>query len=429
MNKEQIIETLNEWNFWNKSSLKSIPREFYIEKLDRLSKSGQVIVLTGARRTGKSTLMRQFILRKMEAGEDKSNFLYVNFEEPRFISELNLDFLQKIYEAYLEVVQPSSKPHILLDEVQLVPGWEKFVRSLHETERATFLVSGSSAKLLSKEFATVLTGRHLDLEVYPLSFTEFLRFRNIVIHSWKERLAHQLEIKRALREYLEYGGFPLVALSEEKKALLTNYFEDIINKDIVERYKVKKSEKVKSLAKFYLSNVGGLASYRKIKEFLGISLDSVERFSEYLKSAYMIFLVSKFSYSFREQEINPRKIYCLDNGLKNLVGFKFSQDLGHAYENVVFMELIRRGKEVFYWKGNRECDFIIKEGNAVSAALQVCVNAEKREKEGLLEALREFKLKEGIIVTEDRDEEIVEDKKKIRFIPLWKWLLKENEAR
>src|SRR3989338_6889641 len=168
ISKELIVEILEDWNFWKKEPDTGILRESYVKKLEQFSQTDQVVVVTGVRRAGKSTILKQYISNKIKKGEERRNFLYVNLEEPKFRSELSLEFLQTIYEAYLEILNPSSKPSLFLDEVQLIPGWEKFVRGLHEKNKATIFVSGSSAKLLSKEFATVLTGRHVDLKIYPL---------------------------------------------------------------------------------------------------------------------------------------------------------------------------------------------------------------------------------------------------------------------
>src|SRR3989338_3660272 len=430
INKELIIEILEDWNFWKKEPDTGILRESYVKKLEQFSQTEQVVVITGVRRAGKSTILKQYIHNKIKNVEERKSFLYVNLEEPKFRSELSLEFLQRIYEAYLELLDPASKPFLFFDEVQLIPGWETFVRGLHEKNKARIFVSGSSAKLLSKEFATVLTGRHIDIKVYPLTFPEFLEFKRLIIKDKLDIVSQKQKIKQLLKEYLEYGGFPLVALKEEKKEILTNYFEDIIAKDVAERHRIKKVEKLRGLAQFYLANVSSLASFRKIKEFLGLSLDSVERFSFYLEEAYLLFLKTKFAYSLKEQEINPRKIYCIDNGLKNLVSFRFSENLGNSYENAVFFNLLVQGKEIFYWKGKQECDFIIKQGEKITGAIQVCFNFgrenEGRELSGLLEALNKFKLREGMIITADLEEMRVINKKKVRFTPLWKWLLERS---
>ena len=427
ISKELIVEILEDWNFWKKEPDTGILRESYVKKLEQFSQTDQVVVVTGVRRAGKSTILKQYISNKIKKGEERKNFLYVNLEEPKFRSELSLEFLQRIYEAYLELLDPVSKPFLFFDEVQLIPGWETFVRGLHEKNKARIFVSGSSAKLLSKEFATVLTGRHIDIAVYPLTFPEFLEFKKLIIRNKLDIVSQKPKIKQLLKEYLEYGGFPLVALKEEKKEILTNYFEDILAKDVAERHRIKKVEKLRGLAQFYLTNVSSLASFRKIKEFLGLSLDSVERFSLYLEEAYLLFLKTKFAYSLKEQEINPRKIYCIDNGLKNLVSFRFSENLGNSYENAVFFNLLVQGKEIFYWKGRQECDFLIKQGNKLTCAIQVCYDIkrenEERELLGLLETLGKFKLNEGIVITSDLEEIRKINHKKITFIPLWKWLL------
>ncbi len=427
LSKELIIEILEDWNFWKKEPATGILRKSYVKKLEKFIQTEQVVVVTGVRRAGKSTILKQYIHSQIRKGEERKNFLYVNLEEPKFRSELSLEFLQRIYEAYLELLNPAPKPFLFFDEVQLIPGWETFVRGLHEKNKASIFVSGSSAKLLSKEFATVLTGRHIDIKVYPLTFLEFLEFKKLTIKDKLDVVSQKLKIKQLLKEYLEYGGFPLVALKEEKKEILTNYFEDILSKDVAERHRIKKVEKLRGLAQFYLANVSSLASFRKIKEFLGLSLDSVERFSFYLEEAYLLFLKTKFAYSLKEQEINPRKIYCIDNGLKNLVSFKLSENFGSSYENAVFLQLLVQEKEIFYWKGKRECDFLIKQGTKIINAMQVCCDFnkgnEERELSGLLETLSEFKLKEGIIITADLEETRKINHKIVRFIPLWKWLL------
>ncbi len=179
MEKERIIEILDEWNFWSRTPDCGIPRGGYLQIFDNLRKTKQIIFITGVRRSGKSTLMKQYIKKMIEEGDDKRNFLYINFEEPKFIDELSLQFLNDAFEAYLEVVQPTSTPNLFLDEIQHIKGWERFVRAMHEKGSANIFVSGSSAKLLSKELGTVLTGRHVDILVYPLAFKEFLEFNNV----------------------------------------------------------------------------------------------------------------------------------------------------------------------------------------------------------------------------------------------------------
>ena len=426
MNNEIIIEVLNGWNFWKKKQETGINREIYLGAMDRLAQTGQIVAITGVRRSGKSTLLKQFIKKKISAGADKASFLYINFEEPKFSGLLTMDFLQQIYEAYLEIVKPKEKPWIFLDEVQNVPKWERFARGLHEKKEAHIFISGSTAKLLGRELGTLLTGRWVELKTHPLSFREFLMFRQLEIDSGLDMLAQKIRIKQLLREYLEFGGFPLVALSEEKEEILRRYFDDIVQRDVAMRYNVRKTEKLKALAKYYLTNFSSPISYRRIAKFTDLSLDSVERFSAYLREACLVFFVPKFSYSLKEQEVNPRVVYGVDAGLINITGFRFSDNFGKLYENTVFLSLVGRGKEVYYYKNKGECDFLIKSGQKITQAIQVSYQVKEnkeREINGLLEAMDAFKLKEGLIVTENTESEEKIKGKKIIFKPLWKWLL------
>jgi hypothetical protein len=426
MNNEQIIEILSEWNFWKNDQDVGVYRETYLDKLNKLIQTEQIVAIIGVRRSGKSTLMKQFIKKQIDLGRSRESFLYVNFEEPKFTDMLSLDSLQQIYNAYTEILKPKNIPYLLLDEIHNIPRWEKFVRGLHEKKEANIIVSGSTSKLLSKELGTLLTGRWLELKTYPLNFQEFLQFKQLKIKNKLDILSQKVKIKQLLREYLEFGGFPLVSLKEEKEEILRRYFDDIITRDIAERHKIRRVDKLKTLAKYYLTNSSSLISYRKISKFMNLSLDSVERFSNYMEDANLVFLVPKFSYSLKEQEVNPRKVYSIDSGLINVISFRFSDNIGKLYENIVFLSLVRGDREIYYYKNKNECDFIIKKGKKIIQAIQVSYQIkENREREikGLLEAIQAFKLKEGIIITEDKEGEEKIKGKKIKFIPLWKWLL------
>jgi len=430
MEKEKILEILENWNFWKQKQNTGIKRKEYLEKMEKFSKTGQIVSVIGVRRSGKSTLMLQFIEKLFQKGLKPKNTLYVNFEDPRFLGEFSLELLNSIYETYLEYLKPNKKPYIFLDEVQNVPCWEKFVRSLHERKLAYIFVSGSTSKLLSSEFGTVLTGRHLPIEIFPLSFQEFLNFKGIKVQNKIDLVHEKIKIKRMLNEYLKFGGFPQVVLSQEKKEILSAYFNDILTRDVIEKYKIKRMNEIKTLAKYYLTNISSLISFRAVQKFLKIPLYTIERFSEYLCSPYLIFFVKKFAYSLKEQQVNPRKVFSIDVGLRNIVSFNFSQDLGKIYENVVFLEFLKKKKEIYYWKDKKECDFLIKE-KGKKIAYQVCTKIEdagvkQREVAGLFEAMEKFNLKEGVIITQDYEKEEKVEGRKIKYIPLWKWLIKDN---
>ena len=438
MDKNEIIKIFGDWNFWDKDLKSGINRPYYLNKIKNFHESSHIIVITGARRSGKSFIMRQTAKTLIKGGIRKNNILIVNFEDPRFV-ELNTEILQQLYDVYLEFLNPQEKPYLFLDEIQEVKDWEKWVRTTHELDKAKIIISGSNAKLLSRELSTLLTGRHLDLVIFPLSFKEFLRFRNVDLSKRFEIVNKEIEIKRLLREYIEFGSFPEVVLGGEKKQILLNYFEDILNKDIVRRFKIRKSKELVSLAKFYLSNISSLITFSSLERTLNISVDTVEKFSRYLEDTFILFFLKRFSYKFREQEKSPRKVYAIDVGLANTVGFRFSQIMGRLAENLVFLELKRKeilgsDLEIYYWKdvNHREVDFLIKENLKVKQLIQVCweVNrpeTKNREIRALLKAMKEFNLEEGLIITDDYEAEENIKGKKINYIPLWKWYLKEDK--
>jgi len=434
MEKTEIIEILNDWNFWDKGHDVGISRPRYLKRIKELIKTGQILTITGIRRSGKSTIMLQYIKQLIDNRIDSRNILYVNFEDLRF-RDLDLESLNRIYEVYLEYMQPSSKPYIFLDEVHKIKNWEKFARTMHELKKASIFVSGSNVKLLFGKFASVLTGRHLDLYVFPLDFKEFLLFKEILIKDDLDIIFKRYKIKSLLNEYIKDGGLPLVCLKEQKKEILQTYFEDIINKDIIENHPVDYVSKLKSLAKFYLTNVGRRISFNKISKFIGLSLDTVERYSYYLEESYMIYFIKKFSYSLKEQEKTMAVVYSMDNGIRNILGFTFSKDSGWLYQNTVANQLIMKYNKgnIFYWMNNlkEEVDFVIKQGTKVKQLIQVCynledINTKEREIKSLIKASKELKCNNLLIITQDKEGEEKIKGKKIRFMPLWKWLLQDK---
>ena len=255
MNKEKIIEILTDWNFWQRDIDIGIIREKYLDEILKFIKSGKIISIVGIRRSGKSTLIKQIAKELIKKSIPKTDILIVNFEEPQF-SDIDVNSLIQIYQSYLEIISPQEKPYIFLDEIQNVQKWERFVRSINEKKEAYIVISGSSSKLLSEELATVLTGRQLYFEIFPLSFEEFLSFRNIKINKENKKrdiILNALKIKKLFREYMNFGGFPEVVVSNDKdfkRRVLISYYEDIINRDIVQRFKVKKIDQIKASLNF-----------------------------------------------------------------------------------------------------------------------------------------------------------------------------------
>lgn len=437
MKKEELLEILEDWNFWNKDLDVGKERNLYVKKCLDFLKTNVIIDIIGIRRAGKSYAMRQVIKKLIEKKINRKNILMINFEDRRF-TDFYPKLIDEIYETYLEFLKPDKQKFVFLDEVHNLPNWEKWARTMHELGKAKIVVSGSSSKLLSGELATLLTGRHLDIFMFPLSFKEFLDFKGLNVKDKLELLRNKIKIKGFLGEYLGFGGFPEAILSKDKKQLLLTLFEDIITKDIEKRYDVKEKTKLRALAKFYLTNISNTITFNSLKNYLNTTTKTIEKFSSYLEEANMLFFTKRFSYKFKEQEKSPRKIYAMDVGLANAIGFKFSSNIGRIAENIVAIELRRKEKselnlEVYYWKNpqHEEVDFAIKEGLKMKKLIQVCWNineykTKEREVRSLLKASKEVKCNNLFIITEDYESKEEIGGKKILFMPLWKWLLNQD---
>jgi len=417
-----IIEALSDWNPWRKELNTGFERKGYMEKLGSLHRSGQIITITGVRRSGKSTLMRQY-MKKIAAKHGADKILYVNFEEPLF-SGATFDTLSLIYSAYREIVNPSGRVFLFLDEIQKVNGWEKFVRPLHEKGEADIFVSGSTSNLIGADYGTLLTGRHLDMNVFPMSFAELLELNGI--NGRKEALMEHYKTVNILREYLQWGGFPKAVLAkEQRKEILSAYLEDILARDIIDKYKVRESTKLRAAAMYYLSNYASIHSFNSMARFLKISPDTADRFSGYLAESQLLIFTKKFAYSLKEQTVNPRKVYCIDNGIREATAFRFSEDSGKAMENMVAVHLLRSGKKIFYWKQNKtghEVDFIVKEGHEITEAIQVTQGNDPREERGLRAAEKELNPKKLTAITMEETKTAYDNQ------ILWKWLLENGSG-
>jgi len=413
----KILEILNEWKkLWKK---KILEREISEKIINATKSTKEIIDIIGVRRSGKSSLLG-LIIQKLKLNDEL--VLYINFEEPAFLNYYNLELLEQILEIYKTNINPTKKPYIFLDEIQLITGWEKWVRKLRDLETAHIFVSGSSSKLLSREFGTTLTGRHISFTIFPLNFKEYITFKGENLpKNISELIEKKIIFKKLLNSYLIEGGFPEVIITNNKD-LLKNYFEDIIYKDIVLRHQIRDVKSLRNLANFCLTNISNLITYNSLKNNFKISLDSTRDYLYYMEEAFLIFQIPKFSYSLKEQEINPKKIYCIDNGLRNAVSFKFSKDEGKLAENLVFIELKRRNKDIYYWKDKNEVDIVLKNKNQKITAINISYTdeIEEREIKGLLEFQKNFKnIEELILITKNLEKK----ENNIKFIPLWKWLL------
>ena len=380
-------------------------------------KDNRVIILTGIRRCGKSTILMQLM-------KNKENYCYVNFEDERFLDFKAQDF-EKLNEILIEIYG-NSKVYFF-DEIQNIEKFETFVRRLQD-EGKKVIITGSNASLLSKEFGTRLTGRYKPFEIFPFSFSEFLIYRNIELDKdWSYKTEDRVKIKKLFNEYLSLGGFPEYLKTKDKE-YIKNIFDNILYKDVIARYSIKKQRIIKELINILVTNISSTFTYNSIKNNLHLANSiTVKEYISYLANSYFLFECPKFDFSLKKSLNSPKKIYIIDTAFNQIVGFNFSPNTGKNLENVIFIELKRRKKEIYYFAEKNECDFVIKNENKITQSIQVCynLNKENREREiiGLLEAMNKFKLKEGIIITSDQEEEFEKEGKKIKVIPAWKWVL------
>ena len=425
------INKLTDWNPWWEEKiliekLVGKPRPRYSLLIDSI-RVKEVTIITGVRRSGKSTIMYQMIKRLFDKGVRPEQILFVNLEDKK----LTKDSLDDIYECYRENINSENKAYIFLDEVHRKENWESWVRKKYDLkEDIKFVISGSCSYLLRKEYSTLLTGRNITFDVLPLSFEEFLLFKNIDVEKVKKGIILQktkIKILQSLNEFIIMGGFPEIFFKEKefKLKVLGQYFDDIIYKDIVDRYNLN-SQKTKDFALYLMTNFTGDISLRNLRNSLNLSYDTIKEYISCFKEAFLFFTIDYFSYSLKEQKTRPSKIYCIDNGLRNAVSFKFSKDEGKLAENLVFLELRKRGKDVYYWKSEKqkEVDFAVKnkDGSLTAVNVSYADDINERETDALLEFKHKFKKSRRLFVI---TKEYEAKKRGIRFIPLWKWLLQE----
>ena len=403
MLKETLKNIVVSQQEWLSPSDKEIPRE----NLNWFSSlPPYAYIVTGVRRSGKSTLLRQ-IMRN----HDSKN--YFNFEDTRAVGfEIN-DFLI-LEEVFMEI--SGNDNLFFFDEIQNVQEWERYARNAVERKK-TIVITGSNSTMLSIELGTKLTGRHLDFEVFPFSWNEFVNYFNLS------------GSPDDFKNYLTQGGFPEY-LEHGKKEIFSTLTSDILIRDIFARHNLRNHDSYKKIVQYLLSNTGKETSFNNLKKIFEIgSANTVMDFINYLIDAYLFFLIPRFDHSLKVQARNPKKIYAIDQGLVNFTSLSGSPDLGRLFENSVFLHLRRKRKEIWYFKEKKECDFIIRDENNVVLPIQVTwqlgIQNEKRETDGLLEAMNKFNCNEGLIITFDQEDQIKKENKTIRLIPGWKWMKEE----
>ena len=431
-----------------KDLLKSIIRSFQTEPLpqdiikrdmDLPVDSGAVISVIGSRRAGKTYLILETIQQLLGRGVPKENIIYINFEDERLI-DLKVGDLDTILQAYRELYPdtPLSETYIFFDEIQNVDGWEKFVRRIHDSITKRVYITGSNSKMLSTEIATELRGRTLPYEVFPLSFREYLRFRDIP-QDQNDLYSPSVHAKvmNALEEYLLYGGFPEVITRERllKIKTLQEYLNVMITNDLVKRYEIKSLKSIQFFVRQVLNSNTKEFSVNKIYNSfksvqLPIAKSALYDYLEYAQTIYLAFVLNKYVYSDRLKEQTSKKIYAIDSGLYNAVNTSVLDDRAKLLENAIFLQIYRNTKEVSFYKDEySECDFIICEQSKPKKAIQVCYSLEsdetrKREVRGLVRACKALRLTEGTIVTYQTSEAAtVEDGVQVQIVPAAEYLL------
>jgi len=391
-------------------------------KFKQIKNLPNIVILSGVRRCGKSTLLQQIRAVNIE------NDYYLNFDDERLLHFTKDDF-QQLHETFIELF--GVQKTFYFDEIQNIKYWEFFIRRLHN-EGYKVYITGSNANLLSKELGTHLTGRHIQMELYPFSFKEYLDFKLIKI---TENDFYTTEGRALLRkqfeDYLFLGGFPEY-LENNSIAYLKSLYDSILYRDILVRNSILNEYEIRELGYFITSNIAKPISYNSLKSIINVKhINTVKNYLKYFEDTYLVFLLTKFDYSVKKQLKNPKKLYFIDNALAKSVSFRFSEDRGRFLENTVFLELKRKNYELYYHNNKFECDFVIREKAIITQAIQVTQSltdekTKKREINGLLDALTEYNLKEGIILTENEETKIEINEKIISVMPIWKWLLIEN---
>jgi len=416
MNKERIREIMLDQKDVFNSSKDLIQRDI---DLDKFISSSQVVIVTGIRRCGKSSLM--FLIKEKMQLKD-SGFCYFNFDDERVITDTLL--LENIYKLHLEIY--GCDPVFFLDEIQNIEGWEKFVNRMYEQGLKVF-VTGSNARLLSSEISTSLTGRNRVIELFPFSFSEYLRYFGRTYKPAMLTPRSEALLIKDFGQYLTTGGFPLV-VKENDTELINGYFQDILYRDIISRFRLTQVDEIRQIGIYLASNTGKLFSYSTLQEISGVkSLSTIKDYLWYYEQSFLFLFLKKFDFSIRKQIMTSRKAYTIDPGFSNRIGFSFSANAGRILENVVFIELKRRGSEIFYHSGKRECDFLIRVGLEITEAIQVVyeLNSDSCEREyaGLKEAMDTYKLEEGLLLVHRNENTGKPLPENVKVCPVWQWLL------
>lgn len=398
-------------------SSKSFVKRYASVQKDQTGNLAEII--SGVRRCGKSTLLTE--IRSMQNHQD----YYINFDDERLIT-FSIEDFQLLTEVFTDLYGKQSIYYF--DEIQNIDGWERYVRRLQD-EGNKIYITGSNARMLSRELGTHLTGRYIRRELFPFSFTDFLRLKDVQVPVLNE--LHGTEIKSRIRilfqQYFEAGGFPVYLLNRNRD-YLRDLYEGIVFRDILVRHKITREREIRELLYFIAGNIAKEATQNSLARIVGIkNSTTIKDYLGFFEDSFLVFTLFRYDDSIKRQLLAPRKLYFIDNALASVVSFRSGSDRGRMLENLVFIELKRRNAEIYYFRGKYECDFVIKQDFKIQI-IQVCADldqAETRNREisGLMEAMIFFDLRHGWIITENDEDHFEKDGRAVEIIPVWKWLL------
>ncbi len=428
-----LEETCVSWNPWwadpaGITRLAGIPRQ-NVPALIAIFKLPHIKDIIGVRRSGKTTILYQLIQYLLGQQIPPGSITFLNFDDPHFI-KAPFDDIQKT----ILKLHPATE-YLFIDEIQQKEGWERWIRTLYDTKIVKqFIISGSSASLLTQDIGRVLTGRHISTNIYPFSFKEYLQFLNW--KSWTPEFLsfNQNKILHYQLEYIREGGFPeTLGLSKPEKQLIhTNIYNDILARDVASRH--GSSFDIANMISYHLlSNVAKEYSSNSVAKATNLRIETAEKYLQYLQETLLLFSLPFFSYKTKTQFKQNKKIYAIDNGLRNAVAFTHSEDRGRLLENAVLLHLLRNSSQPYYWKdkSGKEVDFVVRTGNKITQLIQTCWQPKTsatiaRETIAIREAARLFSMKKATIITEETEARERKENLVIDYIPFWKWALQET---
>ena len=398
------------------------PNKRYVQRYiaDEWLQTSEILIISGIRRCGKSVLMQQIRDRLVEKD------FFFNFDDER-LANFKLDDFQKLQECFVELF--GEQHTYYFDEIQNIEGWERFVRRLYNAGNK-IIITGSNARMLSRELGTHLTGRYIQVEIYPFSFQEYLVMNEIPVNAKTlYTTTGRATMVKSFVKYMECGGFPKF-LQDGSVSYLTSLYESIIYRDILTRNGLTNEKEMLEMMFYLASNATKRITYSSLGKVVGIQHpDTIKNYLEYIQQTYLISQLFRYAPSVKKQMMSPKKIYFVDNAIIKRIGFNATENNGVFLENLVFIELKRRGWDVYYYADKKECDFLVRKGLHISDAYQVTLKMDspqtrEREIAGVREAMQAYSLSKGYILTFEGKETInFDDGTIVEVVPVWEWIL------